>query len=122
MKEATRAPRLTSGGAVFVNLLKIRYAYRMDEDDFERLEKLVEENNRILKRIQGWMRMSRLLSGLYWLVIIGAGFGAFYYVQPLLAPFVETGKGVFENIKEVQEGLNKSALDIPGVFEKIQGQ
>ena len=106
----------------FVNLLKIRYAYRMDEDDFERLEKLVEENNRILKRIQGWMRMSRLLNGLYWLVIIGAGFGAFYYVHPFIAPFVETGKGVFENIKEVQEGLNKSALDIPSVFEKIQGQ
>ena len=94
----------------------------MDEDDFERLEKLVEENNKILKRIQGWMRMSRILSALYWVVIIGIAVGALYYVQPLVAPLLETGKGLFGNIKDFQQGLDDASLDIPQVFGKIQRQ
>ncbi len=92
----------------------------MDEDDFLRLEKLVKENNEILKGMRRSMRISRFFTVLYWVVIIGVGFGAYYFIQPFIEPFIETGKGIFQNIKEVQDGLDASSLDIPSVFEKIQ--
>lgn len=50
---------------------------------------MVEENTRILKRIQLSNRASLVLRVLYWVVILGASFGAYYLVQP----YVEAIKG-----------------------------
>lgn len=92
----------------------------MDEDDFERLEKLVEDNHRMLKDLHRSMRISRFFTILYWAAIIAIGLGAYYYVQPFIEPFLKTGQSVFQNIKDVQSGLEKSSLDIPQIFDKIQ--
>lgn len=92
----------------------------MDEDDFERLEKLVEDNHRMIKSMHRSMQIGRVFSILYWVAIIGIGLGAYYYIQPFIEPILSTGKGAFQNIKDVQEGLNKSSLDIPQIFDKIQ--
>ena len=45
---------------------------------------LSEENNDILRGIQRSMRMSRFLSVLYWLVIVGITVGAWYFAQPYM--------------------------------------
>lgn len=92
----------------------------MDEDDFERLEKLVEDNHRMLKSMHRSMQIGRVFSVLYWVAIIGIGLGAYYYIQPFIEPILSTGKDAFQNIKDVQEGLNKTSLDIPQIFDKIQ--
>ena len=94
----------------------------MDEDDFERLEKLVEDNHRMIKSMHRSMQIGRLFSVIYWVAIIAIGFGAYYYVQPFIEPFISTGKNALKNIKDVQDGLQKSSLDIPQIFDKIQGQ
>lgn len=43
---------------------------------------LVEENSRILKSIQQANRRSAVFKVLYWVVIIGLSFGAYYAIQP----------------------------------------
>lgn len=48
----------------------------------ERTLRISEENNKILK---GMRRAGRLATGFrifYWLVIIGLGFGAYYFIEP----------------------------------------
>ena len=50
---------------------------------------MVEENARILKRIQLSNRASLVLKVLYWVVILGASFGAYYLIQP----YVDAIKG-----------------------------
>ncbi len=92
----------------------------MDEDDFERLEKLVEDNHRMIKSMHRSMQIGRVFTALYWVAIIAIGFGAYYYVQPFIEPFISTGKTALQNVKDVQEGLQKSSLDIPQIFDKIR--
>ncbi len=94
----------------------------MDEDDFERLEKLVEDNHRMIKSMHRSMQIGRIFTAIYWMAIIAIGFGAYYYIQPFIKPFIGTGGSVLQNIKDAQEGLQKSSLDIPQIFDKIQGQ
>ncbi|MFA5933639.1 MAG: hypothetical protein WC795_00215 [Candidatus Paceibacterota bacterium] len=58
----------------------------------ENLE-LTQENNKILKKVrkaQVWAQISRVL---YWLVIIGASVGAYYYIQPYLSKLI----GIYTN-------------------------
>jgi len=50
---------------------------------------LAEENRRILKSIQLSNRASLALKIVYWVIILGASFGAYYFIQP----YVDAIKG-----------------------------
>lgn len=50
----------------------------------ERTYKMAEENNEILRGIRSSNRWSATLRIIYWLVLIGASIGAYYYLQPYL--------------------------------------
>ena len=50
----------------------------------ERALKLAEENNALLLGLRRYNRVSSGLRALYWVVIIGASFGAFYLIQPYI--------------------------------------
>ena len=43
---------------------------------------LEKENNKILRSIKRSATLGRIMSLLYWLIIIGVSVGAFYYMQP----------------------------------------
>lgn len=61
--------------------------FPMDDEDRELLEhtlKLVEENNKMLRRVRGVQKRAALMSLLYWIFIIGAAIGAFYFIQPYI--------------------------------------
>ena len=45
---------------------------------------LTEENNKMLHNIKRSMFLARIMSILYWLVIIGVSVGAFYFIQPYI--------------------------------------
>ncbi|MBI5005346.1 MAG: hypothetical protein HZC03_01960 [Candidatus Lloydbacteria bacterium] len=45
---------------------------------------LSEENNKILKRLQSNMRWGRFIHAVYWVIIIGSAFGAYYFAQPYI--------------------------------------
>lgn len=53
----------------------------------ERTLRISEENNKILR---GMRRAGRLATGFrifYWLVIIGLGFGTYYFIEPYVKQF-----------------------------------
>ena len=57
----------------------------------EELEKLVEkslalaeDNNRMLKKLYKSMRWSRAINILYWVLLVGSVFGAYYFLQPFI--------------------------------------
>ena len=59
--------------------------YNMTPDEKELLEKthsLAQENNKILRSIRSSNRWSSVFRVIYWIIIIGASIGAFYYIQP----------------------------------------
>ncbi len=79
----------------------------MDSEDKRLLKKnlkLSEENHEMLVRLQRNMRWSRSLRILYWLVIIGGSFGAYYLIQP----YIDSLRGGLENIQTGAEGMTDS--------------
>ncbi len=55
-----------------------------EKELLERTYKLVEENNSILISIRRGNRISTAMRVIYWLVILGFSFGAYYLIQPYL--------------------------------------
>ena len=67
---------------------------------------LAEENNDILRGIQSSMRLSRFMSILYWVVIIGASFGAYYFIQPYIDQIMGAYGGAKSQINDVNNTIN----------------
>lgn len=64
----------------------------------ERTYKIVEENNSILRGIRMANRISAGIRIFYWLVIVGATLGLFYYMQPYL-------DSMFDLVGEAQKSI-----------------
>ena len=71
---------------------------------------LAEENNDILRSIQRSMRLARLMSVLYWVVIIGASVGAFYLIQPYL-----------KSVTDLYGGAKGQLNDVSGILNNLKG-
>lgn len=77
----------------------------MDQHLDERLtkiEKRLEENHALLVRIRRVQRNAHLFRLIYWLVIIGLGLGAFYYIEPYLRQITQ----IYTGFQEGQQSLN----------------
>ena len=70
----------------------------MTPEEKEMLRKtleLSEENNQVLhaiKRSIFWGRITRIV---YWVIIVGAAVGLFYYLQP----YIDAASGIYTSIK-----------------------
>lgn len=84
-----------------------------DRELLQRSVELAEENNDILRAIRRSMRFARIMSILYWVVIIGSAIGAFYLIQPYLDALsniyggAKGGLGEFGDIIDSFNNLNK---------------
>ena len=71
----------------------------MPPEEKELLEKsvvLAEDNNKILRSMRNSMRWGRIMTVIYWLLIIGISVGAFYFLQPYVDQVMKT-YGSFSN-------------------------
>lgn len=87
-------------------------------DKLDEILELTKENNRMLHYLRGAQRRASAFRLLYWLVILGLGFGAFYYIQPYLEQIIGVYAGAQSSIdaiqnatSSVQNGDWKSILD-----------
>lgn len=67
----------------------------MSPEEKELLKRSValgEENNDILRGMERSMRLSRFMNTLYWLVIIAAAVGGYYFLQP----YIDQVKGLYD--------------------------
>ena len=72
---------------------------------------LAEENNEILRSMQRSMRLGRIMTGIYWLFIIGSAVGAYYVVQPYLnqiRDLYDNAKSNFGSFNSLMDKLRQS--------------
>ena len=81
----------------------------MSPEELELLKRNIaisEENNDILRSIQRSMRLARIMSILYWVIIIGSAVGAYYFIQPYLDQMMGIYGGARDQINSTSSGLN----------------
>lgn len=74
------------------------YYIDMEPEEREMLKKtlkLSQENNEILHSIRRSMFWSRMVRGIYWIVIIGATIGIYYYIEP----YIDNAINAYGNVK-----------------------
>ncbi len=83
----------------------------MSPEDKEILDKtyeLAESNNRMLKSLYRSNQVNRVMRAVYWLFIVGASFGAYYFIQPYL-----------ESVLGVYSSMSGKVGDINNVLESV---
>ena len=73
---------------------------------------LSEENNKMLKRLQSNMRWGRFFHALYWIIILGSAFGAYYFVQP----YIDQIMNIYGNVQNVGGSISPNILDALKTF------
>jgi len=68
---------------------------------------LARENNKILRGIRRSNRVSTFLRVVYWVIILGSAFGAYYYSKPYIDAIIKSYNGMQENIQSVKNITNK---------------
>ena len=59
----------------------------MEQEERSLLEenlRMSRENNRLLIKVRSVQRWASIMRVLYWVVLIGISFGAFYFLQPYI--------------------------------------
>ncbi len=59
----------------------------MDQEERSLLEenlRMSRENNRLLIKVRSVQHWASIIRVIYWLVLIGISFGAFYFLQPYI--------------------------------------
>ncbi|MFA5889059.1 MAG: hypothetical protein WCW47_02420 [Candidatus Paceibacterota bacterium] len=84
-----------------------------EKELLKRSVQLAEENNDILRSMRRSMRLGRIMSIIYWAVIIGSAVGALYLVQP----YLETLMGIYGGAKS---GLGGGG-DMSGLRDLLNG-
>ena len=69
------------------------------EETFE----LAKENNAILSSVRRSIRVSTILSVIYWVIILGSVFGVYYLLQPYWHQIV----AVFQNANTLLKDFNQ---------------
>ncbi len=79
-----------------------------EKELLKRSVQLGEENNEILRSMRRSMRLGRIMSIIYWVVIIGSAVGALYLVQPYLETLIDIyggAKSSFGGVSGDMSGL-----------------
>lgn len=69
------------------------------ENEIKEIKELTEENNKMLHSIQRRARWTIVMRLMYWIFIVGASIGAFYFIQPYLNQLNDT----YDSIKTTQQ-------------------
>ncbi|MFA6520504.1 MAG: hypothetical protein WCT44_02775 [Candidatus Paceibacterota bacterium] len=76
----------------------------MSQEERELLEKSValeEDNNKMLRAIRRSMFLGRVMTFVYWALIIGSAIGAYYFVQPYVDQIIGVYGGAKSNVDSV---------------------
>ena len=81
-----------------------------EKELLEKSVKLAEDNNKILHSMRRSMRLSRIMTFLYWIAIVGSAVGAYYFIQPYVEQLTDVyggAKNNFNGLSEVFQGLKQ---------------
>ena len=66
----------------------------------------VEENNKILHKMRRSQRWTSIMTVVYWIVIIGAAVGAFWFLQPYANSFFNTYSTAQSELNSIKSSFN----------------
>ncbi|MFA6257849.1 MAG: hypothetical protein WC671_02450 [Candidatus Paceibacterota bacterium] len=71
---------------------------------------LAQENNKMLRSVSRSIRISRIMSIIYWALVIGSAVGAYYFIQPYIDQLIGVYSGAKSNLDSfgsLLDNLNK---------------
>lgn len=78
----------------------------MNDDELRELLdqnfEVAQENNRLLEKIYNQLFWGKVMRALYWLILIGIGVGAFYFLQPFVENILNTYGSIVDGLGELQ--------------------
>lgn len=77
--------------------------------------RMVEENNQLIRKMRRAALWGRLWHILYWVIIIGASLGAYYFIQP----YVEQVQGVYGGLKQDLTNVRGTVNEVGNAASKI---
>ncbi len=83
----------------------------------ENLE-LSQENNKLLRKMHRSILWGRLFNVLYWVIVIGAMFGAYYVLQPFIDSILNAYQGIVSGAETIQNA-GSSLSNFGGLFDKL---
>jgi hypothetical protein len=86
-------------GMIYITMLE-----KKEEELLQHTYEVEKENNVMLKKLYHDMWWGRMFRMVYWVVVFGAMFGAYYYVQPYIDP------------------IFKAYSDLSGMMESVKGK
>jgi hypothetical protein len=82
-----------------------------NQEKLDEMYEIVLENNEILRGLIRRERVATLFKIVYWLIILGGIFGAYYYLEPV----VKNLSGNLEGLQNGIEKLNTASNSLPEV-------
>ncbi|MFA6601345.1 MAG: hypothetical protein WCT02_00570 [Candidatus Paceibacterota bacterium] len=92
-----------------------------DEEKFllVRTNKLVEENNVILRQMRRANRWGTAFRVFYWVIIIGVSIGALYFLQPYIDSVMKLYEQAQSSIQSLNSTVNQAQSAIGSVNSSI---
>jgi hypothetical protein len=90
-----------------------------EDEDFQELKELVEENNKILRSLQKKARWATGFAIVRWSVVIAIAIGLFTILQPILDNLMDAYRVLMDNFTSfngARESVS-SGVDISGLVE-----
>jgi len=81
----------------------------MNPQEKELLEEtagLARENNKILRSLRRSARVGQIIRVAYWVILIGASVGAYYYIQPYLEQLLGVYTGLQNGVGNINSFFN----------------
>lgn len=94
-----------------------------NQEKLDEMYEMVQENNEILHSLLRKERVNSIMRILYWLFVLAAIFGAFYYVQPIIKSIMPKIAIIQDNIDKL-ENITKELPDInrlKGIVDTLKG-
>lgn len=76
-----------------------------NEEKLERMLKLTEENNKILRSLHRTQSISTVFRILYWTIIIASLGGVYYFIKPYISEFSGNASSFYQQINSLKSAL-----------------
>ena len=92
-----------------------------DAEKMEELLELTRENNKILRSMRKSQRVTTLFSFVYWIIILGSIFGAYYYFQPTIQKYTKILQTSVDVLQQVEGAAGSVPKDVQA-FKNLIGR
>ncbi len=82
-----------------------------NQEKLDEVYELVQENNEILRSLLRREKFATYMRLIYWLIIIGAVFGLYYYVEPVINYISNNSSG----LRDFLDAINSKTNNFPEV-------